>query len=53
MRFSFLLSIAALTTSMSVTACSGYLGPCNDFAYAPECCDGCYCDCHIPTLTKV
>ncbi|OAX39917.1 hypothetical protein K503DRAFT_769043 [Rhizopogon vinicolor AM-OR11-026] len=41
MRFSFFLVIAALTASMSVSACSGYDVACSDDG---DCCSGLYCD---------
>ncbi|OAX35895.1 hypothetical protein K503DRAFT_339327 [Rhizopogon vinicolor AM-OR11-026] len=41
MRFSFLVVIAALTASMSVSACSWYGGNCTADS---DCCDDYYCD---------
>ncbi|OAX39921.1 hypothetical protein K503DRAFT_769051 [Rhizopogon vinicolor AM-OR11-026] len=41
MRFSFLLIIAALTASMSVSACSAVDENC---AEDSDCCSGLYCD---------
>ncbi|OAX32745.1 hypothetical protein K503DRAFT_584485 [Rhizopogon vinicolor AM-OR11-026] len=40
MRFSFLLIIAALTASMSVSACNEFADPCKEDG---DCCSGLYC----------
>ncbi|OAX36828.1 hypothetical protein K503DRAFT_772109 [Rhizopogon vinicolor AM-OR11-026] len=41
MRFSFLLIIAALTASTSVSACKEYTEDCNK---GSDCCSGLYCN---------